>query len=147
LVEPISKLKHILVSLEGNGADHAVMDLAIRMAKPAKAHVSAVHIIEVKRALPLEAEIPTAIEKGEAALQRAEQWAKQAGVDIEIEILQARDAGAALVDEAVDRAVDLILIGVPYRTRFGSFDLGGVATYALRKAPCRVWVLREPIPS
>lgn len=64
---------------------------------------------------------------------------------MESELLQAREVGPALVDEAIERGVDLIIIGVPYKKRFGEFNLGKVAPYMLKNAPCRVWLVRQAI--
>ena len=62
-------------------------------------------------------------------------------------LLQARDVGAALVDEAIERDADLLVVGLPYRTKFGGdFAMGRTIPYVLKNAPCAVWVVREPIP-
>ena len=62
-------------------------------------------------------------------------------------LLQARDVGAALVDEASERGADLLVTGLPYRKRFGGdFAIGRTIPYVLKNAPCAVWVVREPIP-
>ena len=54
--------------------------------------------------------------------------------------------GAAIVDEAAERGADLIVLGVPYRTRFGGeFAIGRTIPYVLQNAPCAVWVVREPM--
>ena len=63
-------------------------------------------------------------------------------------LLQAREVGAALVDEATERGADLLLVGLPYRKRFGGdFAIGRTIPYVLKHAPCEVWVVREPIPA
>jgi nucleotide-binding universal stress UspA family protein len=54
--------------------------------------------------------------------------------------------GAAIVDEAAARDADLLILGLPYRTRFGGeFAIGRAIPYALKNAPCAVWVVREPM--
>jgi nucleotide-binding universal stress UspA family protein len=68
--------------------------------------------------------------------------AEDFGVDLETEILQARDVGTAIVDEALERDVDLIVMGIEYKRKFGEFDLGNTAPYVLKNAPCRVWLAR-----
>ena len=46
-----------------------------------------------------------------------------------------------------ERDADLIVLGVPYRTRFGGdFAIGRTIPYVLQNAPCTVWVVREPMP-
>jgi nucleotide-binding universal stress UspA family protein len=50
------------------------------------------------------------------------------------------------VDEAAAREADLLILGLPYRTRFGGdFAIGRAVPYALKNAPCAVWVVREPM--
>jgi nucleotide-binding universal stress UspA family protein len=62
-------------------------------------------------------------------------------------LLQARDVGAALVDEAAERGADLLILGLAYRRRFGGdFAIGRTIPYVLKNAPCAVWVVREPMP-
>ena len=61
-------------------------------------------------------------------------------------LLQARDVGPALVDEASERNADLLMLGLGYRTKFGGdFAIGLTIPYVLKNAPCGVWVLRDPI--
>jgi nucleotide-binding universal stress UspA family protein len=80
-------------------------------------------------------------------LDSAESIAEEAKMTLEPVLLQARDVGAALVDEAVERDADLIVLGVPFRTRFGGdFAIGRTIPYVLQNAPCTVWVVREPMP-
>jgi len=60
--------------------------------------------------------------------------------------VQARDVGAAIVDEAAARDADMLILGLPYKTRFGGdFAIGRAVPYALKNAPCAVWVVREPM--
>jgi nucleotide-binding universal stress UspA family protein len=67
-------------------------------------------------------------------------------VPLSSQLLQARDVGAALVDEAVALEADAIVMGLPYHVRFGGdFALGQVVPYVFKNAPCRVFVVREPV--
>jgi nucleotide-binding universal stress UspA family protein len=50
------------------------------------------------------------------------------------------------VDEAIERGVDLIVIGLSYKKKFGEFSLGSTVPYVLRNAPSWVIICREPIP-
>ncbi len=58
-------------------------------------------------------------------------------------MIQAREAGPAIVDEAAERGIDLILMGVKYKSRFGQFSLGSNVMYVLKNAPCRVILFQE----
>ena len=83
---------------------------------------------------------------GRRVLDMAEAAAEAAKVKLEPVLLQARDVGAALVDEATERQSDLLILGLPYRKRFGGdFAIGRTIPYVLKNAPCPVWVVREPM--
>jgi nucleotide-binding universal stress UspA family protein len=137
--------KRVLVPINGNLTDDEMVSLACSIAKRAKGEVHVVYIIEVKRTLPLDADLPPEAERGEMVLEQAERVAQSFDLQIQADLLQARDVGPTIVDEARERGADLILLGVMYKKRFGEFDLGRTAPYVLKHAGCRVWVCRQPV--
>ncbi len=132
------EFNRILVPVIGREADDEAIRLACRLAKKDKGKIWAVYIVTVKRTLPLDAEIEPEIRKAEEILDRAESIAEEQDFEIETDLLQAREAGPTIIEEAVERKVDLILLGVEYTRRFGQFSLGSVVPYLLKNAPCRV---------
>ena len=62
---------------------------------------------------------------------------------VETDILQARDAGPAIVDEAVERGADIILMGFSYKRRFGQYSLGHVVPFVLKNSPCPVILYQQ----
>ena len=68
--------------------------LALGLA-PAKAQVVGIHVIEVRWNLPLDAVMEQELDRGEELLESAKKVADQAGIELETELLQARDAAAA----------------------------------------------------
>jgi nucleotide-binding universal stress UspA family protein len=140
-------LQRILVPVNGSELDEEMVRFAALTAKRAGAQLIIVYVIVVRRTLPLDVELEDEVQKGEAALDRAERVAEDLAVEYSSELLQARATGPAIVDEAVERKVDLIVMGVTYRRRFGEFYLGLTTPYVLKNAPCRVWVAREPKPA
>jgi len=141
------KISKVLVPVAGNPTDDDAVQLACAVARRQKARIYVIYVIEVRRALPLDAEIQPEIEKGERVLDHAERVADEADSTVETELLQAREVGPAIVDEAVERGVDAIVLGVPYRKRYGEFSIGSTASYVLKNSPCAVWICREAIPS
>ena len=147
------KFACILVPLKGLPIDDEVLQLAFsqvvaageRRAKQ-RMKLEVIHVVEVPQALPLDAELPEAVQQGEDVLQHAEQLARQRDVEVVPELLQARSAGVAIVDEAIERGADLIIMGTDYRRRHGEFNPGATLPYVLKNAPCRVWVARGPRP-
>jgi len=135
--------KKILIPVNGNGAEGEAVRVACNLAKENKAKVYAVYIIEVSWSLPLDAYIESEVNKGEGVLSQAERFADDVDYELEGELLQAREAGPAIVDEAVQKGVDLIVMGIPFKKRFGEFSLGNTVPYVLKNAPCSVLLCRQ----
>ena len=138
----------ILVTVAGHEVDEETMRVACRMAREmqhsnATANLYAVHVIEVTRALPLSAPVQQQVEHGEQVLDLAERIAAEYDLEIQTEMVQARDTGPAIVGEADDWHADVIVMGLPYKRRFGEFNLGKTAPYVLKNAPCRVILFRQ----
>ena len=134
---------HILVPVNGTKVDDEAIRLACRLAKKEKGKIWAVCVIMVRRTLPLDAEIEPEIREAEAILDNAQSIAEEEEYEIETDLLQARDAGPTIVDEALERKADLILMGIEYKRRFGQFSLGSVVPYVLENAPCRVILFQQ----
>jgi nucleotide-binding universal stress UspA family protein len=138
--------RRALLALNGGPGDARIVRLAVDVA-PTNAELVAVHVVEIDWTLPLDADVAGSSEEAQRVLDGAEAIAEAGKVSLETVLLQARDVGAALVDEAVERAADLLVLGLPYRKRFGGdFAIGRTIPYVLKNAPCAVWVVREPIP-
>ena len=134
--------KKVLVAVGGQGIDAETVRLACQMTDP-HGKLYGVHIIEVNRSLPLGAVLDEVVERGEKILDEVEQLAAQSQLAVETELVQARDTGPALVDEAVEWGADLIVMGLPYKRRFGEFNMGKTVPYVLKNANCRVMLFRE----
>ena len=143
--ESTAHLRSILVPVDGSHPSMQAVGLACELARKNKGRVYAVHVIEVKRQLPLDAPMQGEEDVGEEVLLSAEKVAKKEGYRVESEILHAREAGPAIVDEAIARRADLIILGMPYSRPFGEYEVGRVAEYVLRSAPCEVWLCRHRV--
>jgi nucleotide-binding universal stress UspA family protein len=143
--EPTASLRTILVPVDGSPASMEAVALACGIAKKNKGKVYAVHVIEVRRSLPLDAELTEEASTGEDVLVRAEKVAQEMDFKIEGELLQAREAGHAIVDEAMERGADLILMGAEHKAPMGEYQMGRLTQYVVRAAPCGVWLWRQPV--
>lgn len=143
MVQKAMEFKKVLVPVVGSEADSEAMKLACQLAKKDKGKIWAVSVVAVKRALPLDAEIGPEIQRAEDILDHVEKIAEEEGYETETDVIQAREVGPAIVDEAVERGVDLILMGVKYKRRFGQFSLGSVVPYVLKNAPCAVILYQQ----
>ena len=142
--DQVQAFKTILVPVNGSEASIMAVEFACSMAKRSRGKVNVVHVIEVRRSLPLDADLVTEAQRGEDILEQAEMAAKRQDFEVEGDLLQARDAGHAIVDEAMERQADTIVLGVPYRRPFGEFELGKVPEHVLKNAGCEVVLLRMP---
>lgn len=136
------KFISILVPVSGSPLDEEAIQLACQIVRRDKAKLLLLHVIEIQRALALNSESMTASERAEKILEQTEQMATKCGVAVETDLLQARLAGPALVDAAIERKIDLIVMGLPYRRKPDQFYLGATTMYVLSHAPCRVWFCR-----
>ena len=124
-----------------------------------KSRVLPIYVVEVDRAYPVDYDLPQESAQGEACLAEAEAAARQVKVACEAILLQARNAGPAVVDLAATEEIDLVVLGVSHantvhggsgeqtalvRRSGTAIDLGHTADYILSHAPCEVVVVREP---
>jgi nucleotide-binding universal stress UspA family protein len=65
---------------------------------------------------------------------------------METELLQAREAAAAIVDTARSRDADLVLIGMPYRKRMGRVYVARTVQDVYLGAHCAVLAYRQEEP-
>jgi nucleotide-binding universal stress UspA family protein len=138
--------RRAVVALNGGSSDARIVRLVADQARHSKAELIAIHVVEIDWTLPLDADIAGRSEEVQRILDTAESVAEAYRVTLEPVLLQARDVGAAIVDETIERAADLLVVGLPYRKRFGGeFAIGRTIPYILQNAPCTIWVIRDPI--
>jgi nucleotide-binding universal stress UspA family protein len=132
----------VLVPLSGSPASMHALRQAAAFARQRRAKLCVVHVIEVVRTLPLHAEMEPEARRGEQLLRRAEDIARAEGVTISGDLLQAREAGQAILDELREREAGIVVLGLQHRDGTGS-QLGRTAEAILRQATCEVWLIRE----
>jgi len=140
--------RRAILALAGGSCDDRIVRLSADLGRLAHSDLVGVHVVEIGWSMPLDADIAARSEEAQQILDHAELEAEQLKARLEPVLLQAREVGAALVDEATERDADLLVVGLPYRKRFGGdFAIGRTIPYVLKHAPCEVWVVREPIPA
>jgi len=145
--KPIPLFSRAVVALNGGPCDDRIVRVVVETGRATKAEVVAVHVVEIDWTLPLDANVAERSESAQRVLDTAEAAAEHLHGTLTPVLVQARDVGAAIVDEAVEREADLLVVGLPYRKRFGGdFAIGRTVRYVLKNAPCAVWVVREPMP-
>lgn len=137
--------KKILVGLKEAGHVEELIGLACRVAAPGRVQVTALHVVEVPPATPLDAEAPALdapARKIAEAVKRAAR--KQRGRKITARVLRARDTGRALVDELKEGRYDLAVLGYHHKKTLSEIFLGTTAHYVARHAPCHLLLTIPP---
>ena len=140
--------RRAVLALNGGPTDPLVVRLACQLGKPFDAELIAIHVVEVDWTNDLAEDLASHSEHASAVLDVADAIAEKYRVNVQTELIQARDVGAALVDEATELGADLMVLGLSYRKKFGGdFAIGRTVPYVLQNAPCGVIIVREPVAS
>lgn len=135
-----------VLGLNGGPTDPLVVKLGCELARDRGAELVALHVVEVDWRHDLGDEIHGSGDVASAVLDMAEAMAEKYRITLRTELLQARDVGAALVDEAMELEADVVILGLPYRKRFGGdFAMGTTIPYVFQNAACAVLVVREAV--
>lgn len=137
------RLSSALVHVTGATLDSDMVRLACELLESRRGVLHILYVIEVPRDTPVDAVIADSVRVGEELLERMEEVAGRYNGAVQAEIIQARQAGAAVVEEAVDREVQAIVIGASTSNLYGTYSFDTRASYILRHAPCRVILTRD----
>lgn len=136
----------LVIPVAGSVIDARVLDILPDLFRKDGGSVTFLYVVEVPQSMPLDAELPGEVEEGERTLRRAETVARQKlpsrAAHIVTELLQARAVGPAIVDEAIERDADAIIMTASIHRKHGRDSLGETANYVLLNAPCEVVVIR-----
>jgi nucleotide-binding universal stress UspA family protein len=147
--EPAERV-NIIVPVSGNDSDDRLLKIVERIARRQAANVTLIYVVEVMQSMPLDAELPVQCDFGEIVLGNARseisKHLENKASNVATEILQARSAGAAIVDEAIVREADAIVMSAKLQRRHGKLTTGETTEYVLRNAPCEVIVIRQAMP-
>lgn len=148
--EPRAADYRLVVPVTGGSEDDRLLDIVDKISQKSHTYITLVYVVEVAQSMPIDAELPAEIERGERVLKEAEIFTTRCvggrrGA-ITTELLQARSAGAAIVDEAIDHGANAIMLGTSVRKKFGQLSTGETVDYVLRNAPCEVIVIRQSQP-
>jgi len=93
---------------------------------------------------PLDEELPEEEEGATAALAEAQLLGSDHGVEVKGRTVRARSIGDAIVSQAKELGVDLIVLGSAPKWRRQSRFFSPTVEYVLKKAPCEVLVVAFP---
>ncbi|MFL2640712.1 MAG: universal stress protein [Dehalococcoidia bacterium] len=137
---PISR---VLVPVAGFPIDTEALEVALKVTSASHGQVFAVYVAEIPLSLPLNSLPPEDLEKGEKILSELTEYAKTNNRSIETELLLTRSRGDTLINESIEREVDLIIMGIQYTKNHGEFELDEAVNNLLQHSPKSVWILRE----
>jgi APA family basic amino acid/polyamine antiporter len=137
----------VIVALRDPESVESLMTLAIHLSNSMDAELVALHVVEVPLATPMEAEEEILDQPGRQILTAATRVAERLSTKLSTELLRAREAGEAIVGEAKDRGVELLIVGHrgSHPSVWGELLLGSTAQYVAHHAPCRV-IIQIPAP-
>ena len=134
----------ILVPMKLGPIGEEMVATAVKLAQEAGASVWALHVVRV----PMERELDRAVaeeeERAEASLSEARALGADHGVEVKTKTVLARSIGQAIVDQAKELGVDLIVVGSSPRWRRQSRFFSPTVEYVLKKAPAEVLVVAFP---
>ena len=107
--------------------------------------VYAVFVLPVPSQLSLEAGLEDEEAEGRAALESARIKARRSNIKVRTGLIRTRNAGAALVEEAMRVDADVIYWSTIHAP-VGEQRIGPTAAYLLSKRPCRVVIETENLP-
>ena len=136
----------VMVALRDAETAGSLTKLACQMASLAGTNLVALHVIEVPPGLPIDVEDPVFERPGQQVLSLARQIASNNfSMHISTRLLKARNAGEAIVSEAAEQGIELVIIGYHHDHRLAETLLGSTVQHVTHHAPCRVLV-QVPAP-
>ena len=133
----------VLVSDDENASQ--TVDFSARLASREKSNLVIIYVIEVDLVLPVTADLDSEVQRAEDLLRRLKSDSGYSNNLIETQLLQGREKGTALVDEAVAQDAEAIVVSVDYDRRLGAFEISEDNRYILEHAGCAVWLIRQPL--
>lgn len=139
----------LLVPVTGDETDSQLLKYVTRIAHRKNSDITLIYVVEVDQELPLGAELPAEVMRGEKVLSDARDLVRNAldsrSSYISTDLLQARSAGPAIVDEAIQDDVDAIILTATVKKHYGKRAMSETVDYVMLNAPCEVVIIRSAL--
>ena len=139
-----AEFDRVLVPMKLGPIGEEMVATAVALAKERDAQVDALFVIVVPLDRELDAHLYDLEEHAAASLAEAVLLGEENGVHVEPVTVRSRALGRAIVDQAVERSSDLIVLGSSPRWRRQSAFFSPTVEYVLRSSPCEVLVVAFP---
>jgi APA family basic amino acid/polyamine antiporter len=126
----------LLVPVRDTEVSEEMMVLACQLATERRSSIDALYVIEVPLNLPIDASLPDERERAQRVLERAARAADMFGVKLTPVVVTARSAGRAIVEEAIARRSEVIVLGSQSKRRIGDRVFGRTIDHVLDNLPC-----------
>jgi APA family basic amino acid/polyamine antiporter len=131
--------RSILVPIVAGPESLEAVELAARLATERAGRIVLLRVIVVPLELPLDADLREQLDAANELLDSARIAAAPYGVRVAERVVRARNAGAAIVEEAERRGAEIIVLGAR-RAGGRRAIFGRTVDYVLKHAPSRVMV-------
>ena len=128
----------ILVPITGTRISDEMMVLACQLATEKNSSINGLYVIEVPLNLPLDARLVNERAKADKVLKAGALIASQFKVMFTPNVVTARQAGRAIVEEAERVRSEVIMLGTTRKRRIGNLTFGRTTDFVLDHSPCEV---------
>ncbi|MHB8060219.1 MAG: amino acid permease [Gaiellaceae bacterium] len=139
--------REILVPLVAGEESDKALDVACRLATERRARVTVMSVLELPLDQRLDAVVPEEEAMLDDLLDDADAVGESYGVRVVERLARGRQAGPTIIEEAVRRGSEIIVLGATRRSeRMRKAVFGSTVEYVLKHAPCRVMVVSTSAP-
>ena len=133
------RYRTILVPVVRSAETEEALVAAARLAAERGATIAVLHVIEVPLDRPIDEVDPAREEEANDLLDEARALVESYGVRVVTRLARARRAGTAIVEDALARNAELIVLGASRRAaRTRTPIFGRTVDFVLKASPCRV---------
>lgn len=134
----------ILVPIANPGSLHGLLDPAIHAAKQRDGAISLLHVINVPSQLPLSAGREY-IEHSKVLTDQALAMVEDEDVPVEVVIRISHDVAEAIIDTALEREADLVIMGWRGQSRTPDVAVGQHVDEIIDTVNCRVLLIQQEL--
>jgi basic amino acid/polyamine antiporter, APA family len=136
----VAEYRTIVVPIVRSPESEDALIAAARLAADRGSTIVVLHVLEVPLDRPLTADLGAIEDRADSLLDDAQALLDEYGVRVVSRLVRARSTPRAIVDEAVARNAELIVVGAPRTALPGRRLLGRTAEKVLKLSPVRVLV-------
>lgn len=141
-------IKTILHATDFSPCSKVAFDMACALARDYGARLVVLHVHHPEIVMGEFYYVPPDPAEGKAVVTEELLRLQPTTTDVMVEhVMREGDPVDEVLAEAKSRAVDLIIMGTRGRRGVGRLVMGSVAEAVLRRAPCPVLVVKEPMPA